>query len=435
MKIRLAILSFLLLLVLFQICCRNVNKNSHPNIVFIIADDLSWEHLGGYGSTEVRTPNIDKLAKEGIVFSHSFVSVSSCTPSRASILTGRNGFELEQGASLWGYLPKKFTVYTELLEENGYKTGGTGKGWGPGFLMDRKKNPVGKLYNEIEAEPYKNSFDHTEISKVEYAANFNVFLNEVKDEPFCFWIGTYEPHRGYTEGLAASQRRLNPESIKVPDFLPNTLTVKEDINEYFFEVEHIDMQVGKTIEALEHHDKLDNTIIVFTSDNGMPFPRAKATLYDYGTHMPLIVWWGENIKGGRLVTDMISQTDFAPTFLEAAGIAVPKEMSGKSFLSQLLSDKSGRIDVERNRVIIYRERHSWCCNGGESFASRGIRTDAEGDTLWTRTFWERERNEFGYTVQETDDGGYILTEQSLNFEGTESSILLIKTNSDGKVVR
>lgn len=221
------------------------DRDARPNIVLIIADDLSWEHLGAYGFTDVRTPNIDRLADEGIVFSSAFVSTSSCTPSRASILTGRNGFELRQGASLWGYLPTEYVVYPELLEARGYVVGGTGKGWGPGFLMDRDRNPVGRLYNDIEADPYGRAFDRTEVSRVDYAGNLSVFLQQVGEEPFSFWVGTYEPHRGYTPGLAEYQGRLAPESIRVPDFLPDTLPVKEDLNEYLFEVEHIDMQVGR----------------------------------------------------------------------------------------------------------------------------------------------------------------------------------------------
>lgn len=350
-------------------------KSSKPNIIFIIADDLSWEHLGAYGFEDINTPHIDRLAKEGVLFENTFVSTSSCTASRASILTGRNGFELEQGACLWGYLPQKFVTYTDLLKVNGYAVGGTGKGWGPGFLMDREENPVGKMYNEIETEPYAIPGENVWISKTDYAANFENFLADAKDQPFCFWMGTYEPHRGYAPGLAESQGRTDIEGIEVPEFLPDDSVVKKDINDYLFEVEHIHRQLGELMDILEKNNKLENTLIVFTSDNGMPFPRAKATLYDYGTRMPLIVWWGENIKGGRTITDLISLTDVAPTFLDASGFDIPKEMSGKSFLPHLHSDESGRIDETRNKVFVYRERHSWCCPGGETFASRGIRTD------------------------------------------------------------
>ncbi len=349
-------------------------RDTRPSIVFIIADDLSWEHLGAYGSTEVRTPNIDRLAAEGIVFTNSFVSTSSCTPSRASILTGRNGFELSQGATLWGYLPIRLATYPDLLEAAGYRVGATGKGWGPGFLMDRDRNPAGLLYSQIESDPYGHLFDRTEVSKVDYAANLDAFLEEAGEDPFAFWIGTYEPHRGYTPGLANALERPGPGSLSVPPFVPDEPAVREDLNEYLAEVEHIDGQVGRVVEALGKHERLDNTIIVFTSDNGMPFPRAKATLYDHGTRMPLVFWWGDRPVPGRTVTDLISHTDLAPTFLEAAGLEVPEEMSGRSFLSQVLSDRNGEIDAERDRVYLYRERHAWCCEDGVTFASRAVRT-------------------------------------------------------------
>jgi uncharacterized sulfatase len=372
-----ATLLLLYCLSLFLSGCDHQAKDAKtpPNILLIIADDLSWAHLGAYGCKNVNTPNIDRLASEGVLFSHAFVSTSSCTPSRASLLTGRNGFELEQGATLWGYLPEKFITYQDLFMASGFAVGATGKGWGPGFLMDRKTNPAGKLYNDIEYEPYKIQGENIWLSTIDYAANFEQFLKESGDRPFCFWMGTHEPHRGYAPGLAEAEGMTNTGEISVPPFLPDDPAVKKDINDYLFEVRHIDRQVGELLTVLERHHKLDNTIIVFTSDNGMPFPRSKATLYDYGTRMPLIIWWGANIDGGREVNDLISLTDLAPTFLEASGLEVPKNMSGKSLLSVLRSDRSGRADTTRDKVFTYRQRHSWCCAGGETFASRAVRTD------------------------------------------------------------
>ena len=159
-----------------------------PNILFIMSDDHASKAVSAYSDELIQTPHIDRLAKEGVLFENTFVSTSSCTASRASILTGRNGFELEQGACLWGYLPQKFVTYTDLLSANGYAVGGTGKGWGPGFLMGRKENPVGKMYNEIETEPYAIPGENVWISKTDYAANFEHFLADTKDQPFCFWM-------------------------------------------------------------------------------------------------------------------------------------------------------------------------------------------------------------------------------------------------------
>ena len=346
---------------------------AQPNIVFIITDDMSWAHMGAYGSDEVDTPNLDRLAREGAIFDNAFVSTPSCTPSRASILTGRNGFELEEGATLWGYLPARFPTYTGLLAERGYRVGATGKGWAPGFLIDRDVNPAGQPYNQIRVKPFGDLFESLAMSDIDYAANFEAFLDSTEaDRPFVFWMGTYEPHRGYTPGVAAA-RGKDTAVATVPAFLPDVPAVRGDINEYYAEIEHVDDHVGRVLEVLNRRGLQDNTMVVFTSDNGMPFPRAKATLYDYGTHMPLIVWWGDNIVGGQRIGEFASHTDIAPTFLEVAGVEAPPEMSGRSLLPLLTADEPAQ--ASRDAVYMYRERHGFYPGtGGMSFPSRAIRT-------------------------------------------------------------
>ncbi len=404
-----------------------------PNLILIIADDMSWLHMGAYGSNEVATPNLDRLAHEGVIFDHAFVSTPSCTPSRASILTGRNGFELDEGATLWGYLPARFQTYTELLAERGYRVGATGKGWAPGFLVDRDINPAGKPYNGIRTRPYGDRFDPVQISDIDYAANFEAFLKDAnqnpeqnenqnasedahgnadRDRPFAFWIGTFEPHRGYTPGLAAV-RGKNPADVTVPAFMPDAPTVREDINEYYAEIEHIDAQVGRVLATPHRRGLQNDTVVVFTSDNGMPFPRAKATLYDYGTRMPLVIWWGERIDGGRRVEELVSLTDIAPTLLEVAGMQAPPQMTGQSLVPLLAlveavaddtAPKSPRSKpatslsapaeavaddtatrraadtpfpalAHRDAIYMYRERHGFHPgSGGLSYPSRAIRT-------------------------------------------------------------
>lgn len=352
-------------------------KKSAPNILFVIADDWSWVHSGITGCEAVETPNFDRVARKGVFFNNAYCSAPSCAPSRASILSGRNGWELEEGAVLWGQFPSKFKVYPEILEEHGYHVGFTGKGWAPGNLEDsgRSQNPAGREYNEIRQRPWTEFGVTNEMFDVDYAANFEVFLKEKKeDQPFCFWLGTIEPHRAYAEGIGIRRGR-DPEKVKVPEFLPDTPRVRSDILDYLSEVEWVDLQLGRVLKTLKKNGELDNTLIVVTSDNGMPFPRAKANLYEYGTHMPLAICWGEKIIGGRTVDDFVSFTDFAPTFLEAAGVKVPEEMSGKSLMPQLLSKKSGKIDPERNVVFTYKERHAWSNPGGLATPMRSIRRD------------------------------------------------------------
>jgi len=366
----------ILLFIIAILACTGGLSGS-PNILFIIADDMTWIHAGVYGCDELKTPHIDQLGKEGVVFENAFVSTPSCTPSRSSILTGRNGFELEDGFLLAGYLPAKFTTYTELLEDAGYKIGATGKGWGPGILIGRDVNPAGKPYRAIRRDPRRDTIRNANISDVDYAANFNNFLYDCEvDQPFCFWLGTHEPHKAYTMGFAASQG-INSDDVTVPGFFPDTPETRGVISEYLAEIQHVDTEVGKVMEVLEKHGKLENTLIIFTSDNGMPFPRVKSNLYEYGLRMPLVAWWGDKIKKGRRIEDLISLTDVAPTFLEAAGLPVPGEMSGTSFLPLLMSGRSGKIREGEGRVFACIERHGH----QSSYPARSVRTD-EYHLIW-----------------------------------------------------
>jgi uncharacterized sulfatase len=167
---------------------------------------------------------------------------------------------------------------------------------------------------------------------------------------------------------------MKPEDVVVPPFLPDTLTVRKDILDYYFAVERFDREAGAIIKMIEDAGKLDNTMIVMSGDNGIPFPRAKATLYDAGTHAPLAVRWPARVAGGREVDDFVSLIDLAPTLLEAAGLAPPPEMTGRSFLDVLLSGKSGRVDPRRDRVVTERELHVPCRADGKSYPVRALRT-------------------------------------------------------------
>ena len=355
------------------------SKPSRPNILFAIADDWSWPHAGVNGTSELNTPAFDRVAKEGVLFTQSHVSAPSCTPSRGAVLTGQYHWRLEEGGNLWSKLPVKFQVYPDLLEEQGYKVGYTGKGWGPGDVKEagRDRNPAGPAYSSIKHDPPFN------MNKTDYAANFAAFLEEKEpDVPFCFWYGAIEPHRSYQYGMGVEAGK-NPDNVEVPAMLPDSEVVRNDILDYFVEIEHYDTHLGKMLDLLEERGELDNTLIVVTSDNGMPFPRAKSNLYDKGTHMPLAVRWGARVKGGRIVDDFVSHTDFAPTFLEAAGIDPLPEMTGKSLMPLLLSNKNGRIQEHRDRLFVGKERHAWVRQGGLGYPCRAIRTH---DFLYIRNF-------------------------------------------------
>jgi N-sulfoglucosamine sulfohydrolase len=345
-----------------------------PNILFCISDDQSWLHAGAYGSKMVKTPAFDRVAHEGVLFTNAFVSAPSCTPSRGAILTGQAFYRLREAAQLWGMIEASFDVYPDMLAKSGYFVGFTGKGWGPGDweLGGRKTNPAGgHAYSKIQNTPPAKGID-----PCDYAANFTEFLRDCPSgKPFCFWYGCREPHRVYEKG---SGLRLGKklEDAEVPPFLPDVEDVKSDLLDYAIEIEWFDTHLGRMMKILEDRGELDNTIIVVTSDNGMPFPRAKATLYDYGVREPLAIRWPGKIKGGRVVDDFISFTDFAPTFLEIAGIEPACDMTGRSFLQVLLSQESGTVDTSRDHVVTGLERHNPLAfkKKEESAPCRAIRT-------------------------------------------------------------
>lgn len=342
------------LLVLTSLSAFPVLADQRPNILFCIADDWGWPHAGAYGDAVVKTPTFDRIAEEGVLFNHVYVPSPSCTPCRGGILTGQAIHRLEEGGNLWSILPGKFKVYPDVLEQAGYQVGFSGKGWGPGSLKGtgRTRNPAGPRYK-----------------------NFREFLEKLPDgKPFCFWFGSFDPHRPYRAGSGADAG-MKAEDVQVPSWLPDTPVVRNDILDYYFEVQRFDRNVGTCLDWIRKAGKLENTLVVMTGDHGMPFPRAKCNVYDSGARVPFAVRWPAKIKPGRVVDDFVSFTDIAPTFLEAAGLDPLPEMTGRSFLDVLLSDRSGRVDPARDKVFIERERHVLGNVGHQSYPMRAIRTD------------------------------------------------------------
>jgi len=349
-----------------------MTRKRKPNILVAIADDQGWPHASAYGCQFVQTPSFDRVAAEGILFSNAFCPAPSCSPSRAGLLTGRNPWQLAEGGVLWSLLPATYTVYPDLLEDSGYFVGCTNKGWGPGSveLSGRTRNPAGPAWNRRKTEPPSAA-----MSRNDYAANFADFLDaRPAGASFCFWYGSKEPHRPYEQGsgLRAGKRL---EEVDVPPYLPDSVEVRSDLLDYALEIEWSDAHLGRMLALLEERGELDDTIVVVTGDNGFPFPRAKANLYEQGMHVPLAIRWGSRTPGGRIVSDFVSFIDLAPTFVEAAGPAPPSEMTGKSLLPILESDRSGRVDAARDHVLTGRERHAYCRPGNAGYPCRAIRTD------------------------------------------------------------
>ncbi len=344
---------------------------SRPNILFVIADDWGWPHAGAYGATWLKTPAFDRVASEGVLFKNCFTSNPKCSPCRASILTGRNSWQTENAICHFGIFPKKWAVYPDLLEEAGYRVGFTGKGWGPGDFQAGgfTRNPAGPGFQARKNPPPAGG-----ISNTDYAGNFNDFLaSGDPSKPFCFWLGGQEPHRDYEPG-SGMRAGKKPADVTVPSYLPDAAVTRNDMLDYAVEVEWFDTHLGRALKLLEARSQLDNTLIVVTSDHGMPFPRVKGQIYEHGFHVPLAIRWGSRVKSARTVDDFINVRDFAPTFLEAAGVTRPSSITGKSFLDVLLKPASGWVDRSRNRMLIGKERHDIGRPNDWGYPVRAIRT-------------------------------------------------------------
>ncbi len=351
-----------------------IAADERPNIFLIISDDQAWMHTSANGCTAIATPGFDRLAKEGVLFPNGFSHVPQCAPARGVLLTGRHMWQLENGAVQRSYLPAKFVCYPDLLREAGYDVGFAGKGWGPGGLKgDRKANPSGR--------PYK--------SFAEFLAKRDA------EKPFCFWYGSASPHRPHNAGRG---HKVDMAAIKVPPFLPDVPIVREDLASYLREIVEFDHEVVGLLKALDEAGLADNTLVVITSDNGMPFPRGKCNLYDHGVRVPLAMRWPAKVPGGRVVEDFVSFPDLGPTFLEAAGVPIPPYMTGRSVARVLTSGKSGRVDPARDHVILARERHSVTRPGHLTYPVRGIRTH---DYLYLRNF-EPDRSPSGEPIGTAD---------------------------------
>jgi len=355
-------------------------KPKPPNILFAISDDQSFPHTGAAGDAVVRTPGFDRVAESGVLFTNAICGSPGCAPSRATILTGRTPWQLEEAGTHASYFPRKLEVYPALLENAGYHVGLTGKGAGPANFADSgwEHNPAGRSYRKWQRNRVPKG-----ISRNDYSSNFADFLNEKPvGAPFCFWYGAHEPHRIYRRGAGLESGKKLRDVI-VPEFLPDCDVVRSDILDYYVEIEYFDSHLVRMLDMLAAAGELENTIVVVTSDNGMPFPRAKATMYEYGIHMPLAVSWPAGFSGNRKVDDLISFADFAPTFLEAAEVPAPAAVTGRSFLDVLLSGKSGTVDPARTSAFSGRERHSHARFDNLGYPSRAIRTP---DYLYIRNF-------------------------------------------------
>jgi uncharacterized sulfatase len=342
------------------------------NILFVISDDQSYPHASAYGSTMVSTPGFDRVAAAGALFTNFYVTSPGSSPSRASILTGRYPWQIEEAGTHASAFPSQYACFPDILQQAGYHTGYTGKGWAPGNwqVSGRSRNPAGTMYNDIKLTP-----PYTGISNIDYTANFKRFLSErTPGQPFCFWLGANEPHRAYqTDAWSLDGKTLTEASV--PGYLPETEAVRSDMLNYAVEIEWFDSHLAACIDELIRTGEYDNTIIIVTSDNGMSFPRAKSNCYDAGIHVPLAICWGAKIQPSQVIEALTGGVDFFPTLLDAAGVAKPAGLSGQSLLPLLNGHPAAYTP---DAVYAGRERHSSARHGNLGYP---IRTVRQGDYL------------------------------------------------------
>lgn len=379
-----------------------------PNIVFCFADDWGryascYAKIDGRPSLNqvVKTPNIDRIAGEGVLFRHAFVTSPSCTPCRSSLLSGQYFFRTHLGAILNGaQWDSAIPTYPLLLRDAGYHLGKSFKVWSPGTPADAPYG--GQKHSYQKAGGRYNNFSESATAMVKAGAtfeaakaellgevrgNFQAFLADRKEgQPFCYWFGPTLTHRAYEKHSGVALWKIDPDALqgKLPAFLPDVPEVRADLADYLGECQAWDAGIGVLIAELERRGELDNTLFVISGDHGMPgVPRGKCNLVDHGTNVALIVR-GPTIPGGRVVDDFVNLMDLAPTFLAFGRVAIPSVMTGKSLLPVLRDEAGGQVDPTRTWVVTGRERHvAGAREDNLPYPQRALRTK---DFLYVRNF-------------------------------------------------
>ncbi|MFI3258852.1 MAG: sulfatase [Rikenellaceae bacterium] len=348
-------------------------SQNRPNVLLVISDDQGWPHAGAYGTEWVNTPVFDQLAEEGALFHNAFSSAPSSAPSRLSMLTGRHFYQNKEGGLHGGFIPKEFPLMTDILTESGYQVGYTGKGVGPFGKHDEygiAHNPLGATYNSVKVK----DIDIISTGNIDYAANFELFLGDNDGtQPFFFAFNCWEPHRGYAAD-SGERAGKDPNVIDMPNSLPDMSEFRSDLNDYGYEIDYYDKQLGRFIETLKERGLYENTLIIVTSDNGMPFSNSKMQCYETGTHVPFLVCWSGVVEGGQSVEELISLPEMSSFILQAAKVEVPETMMGSSIPN--LVGLKGYDSAPANEFVVWgKEKHNPARENNFGYPIRAIRSD------------------------------------------------------------
>jgi arylsulfatase A-like enzyme len=305
-----------------------------PNVLLMLTDDSSPLSYRAYGNEESQTPHLDQFAKEGMRFDRGYCTSPQCSPARASVLTGRVPHDVE-GSRLHQAVPARMTNLIKVLNKYGYHTGA-----------------FGKTHQSNIQKDFKYYADYDRFTDTN-GGTFNKFFDKRPDgKPFFLWFGSWNPHRPYhpQKRMNKYHHKVDPDKVEVPYFLPDTPKVRQDLAYYYEELYMFDKNCGKLLSILDNRNLAENTIVIQTSDHGMPFPRAKATLYEPGIRIPFVVRWPDVVSAGTASDALVSSMDIGATVLEAAGIPKPGVMQSRSFLPVLTGEK------DHVRDYIYAER-------------------------------------------------------------------------------
>jgi arylsulfatase A-like enzyme len=344
-----------------------------PNIILIIADDMAWDDCGAYGHPSIKTPNIDRLAREGMRFDRAFLTTSSCSPSRASIITGTYPHQTDAEQLHWPVPADKIT-FVEHLRKAGYWTALAGKYHLGNALRDRFD-----FIADVGTAGFVMNSDSNQVPDTETRQDgsgcenwLSTFEQRPEDRPFFLWLAAVDPHRPYEDSIDSHAHQAS--DVRIPPYLPDNDTVRADFVRYYNEINRMDAYIGQILDRLETAGLEGNTLVLFISDNGRPFPRDKTTLYDGGIKTPWIVRWPEKVQAGSMTEALVSAVDIAPTLLSVAGIEAPVIFEGQNFLP-LITNPGSSI-----HEYIYAEDH-W--HDFEDF-TRAVRT---GRYKYIRNFY------------------------------------------------
>jgi uncharacterized sulfatase len=430
----------------FTTLARGAAVDERLNILFVFADDWgryasAYAAIDGQPSLNdvIKTPNVDRVAREGMLFRHAFVNAPSCTPCRSSLLSGRFFFNTGRGAILSGAVwDSTIPTFPLMLRDAGYHIGKSYKVWSPGTPADAPfgeqryaYEKSGRMPNNFSEETEKLLADGLSVwaahEKIldQVRGNFDSFLADRKaGHPWLYFFGTTTTHRTWIKGSGKKHWGLEPDALrgKMPAFLPDVPEVREDVADYLGESQAVDACLGALLQRLEASGELERTVIVVSGDHGMPgVPAGKCNVYDHGTRVALAIRWPGG-KGGRVIDDFITLPDLAPTFMEIGGVTPLAGLYGRSILPLLQSGKSGQIDATRTFIIAGRERHvDRARQGNLPYPMRALRT---ADFLYIHNF-APERWPMGapgdLTDTETPDGLALETNTFITFADMDAS--------------